>query len=155
MIQAVIVKLHKLLRQNTSFRIYRRRVIEENRWRASRYGIEGKLIDFGRRCEVETRSLINEILEFIAPEVRELGSEREMAHIERILREGTGRTAIGRLGSSARDERRGRSDHSETYEGLKSRRRLQYPDLALAIADRDRLWNIGRTGRSRTGCASR
>ena len=60
-IQAVIVKLHKLLRQNTSFRIYRRRVIEENRWRASRYGLDGKLIDFGRKCEVETRSLINEI----------------------------------------------------------------------------------------------
>ncbi len=90
MIQAVVVKLHKLLRQNTSFRIYRRRVIEENRWRASRYGLDGKLIDFGRKCEVETRSLINEILEFIAPEVHELGTEREMAHIERIMREGTG-----------------------------------------------------------------
>ena len=90
MIQAVVVKLHKLLRQNTSFRIYRRRVIEENRWRASRYGLDGKLIDFGRSCEVETRSLISEILEFIAPEVHELGSEREIAHIERIMREGTG-----------------------------------------------------------------
>ena len=90
LIQAVVVKLHKLLRQNTSFRIYRRRMIEENRWRASRYGIDGKLIDFGRNREVETRSLINEILEFVAPEVHELGSEREMAHIERIMREGTG-----------------------------------------------------------------
>ena len=90
LIQAVVVKLHKLLRQNTSFRIYRRRVIEENRWRASRYGLDGKLIDFGRHCEVETKSLIHEILEFIAPEVRELGSEREIEHIERILREGTG-----------------------------------------------------------------
>ena len=98
MIQAVVVKLHKLLRQNTSFRIYRRRVIEENRWRASRYGLDGKLIDFGRHCEVETRSLIHEILEFIAPEVRELGTEREMAHIERIMREGTGsRPATGRF----------------------------------------------------------
>jgi carboxylate-amine ligase len=90
MIQAVVAKLHKLFQQNTSFRIYRRRVIEENRWRASRYGLDGKLIDFGRHCEVETRSLIHEILEFIAPEVRELGTEREMAHIERIMREGTG-----------------------------------------------------------------
>ena len=65
-------------------------MIEENRWRASRYGIDGKLIDFGRNREVETRSLINEILEFVAPEAHELGSEREMAHIERIMREGTG-----------------------------------------------------------------
>ncbi|MEY2559620.1 MAG: glutamate---cysteine ligase / carboxylate-amine ligase, partial [Verrucomicrobiota bacterium] len=90
MMQAVIFKLHKLLRQNTSFRIYRRRVIDENRWRASRYGLEGKLIDFGRKCEVETRSLIHEILEFISAEVDELGSLREIGHIERILHGGTG-----------------------------------------------------------------
>ena len=90
MMQAVVFKLHKLLRQNMSFRIYRRRVIDENRWRASRYGLDGKLIDFGRRQEVETRSLIHEILEFIAPEVEELGSQREMAQIEKILRDGTG-----------------------------------------------------------------
>src|SRR5450755_3067234 len=72
--QAIVVKLHKLLRQNTSFRIYKRRLIEENRWRASRYGLDGKLIDFGRCREAETRSLINEILEFVAPEANELGS---------------------------------------------------------------------------------
>src|SRR5437764_7194659 len=90
MIEAVVFKLHELLRQNVSFRIYRRRVIAENRWRASRYGLDGKLIDFGRRQEVETRSLIHEILEFIAPEVEELGSQREMAQIEKILRDGTG-----------------------------------------------------------------
>jgi carboxylate-amine ligase len=90
MMQAVIFKLHKLLRQNVSFRIYRRRVIDENRWRASRYGLDGMLIDFGRRREVDTRSLIHEVLEFIAPEVDELGSRREIEHIEQILTEGTG-----------------------------------------------------------------
>jgi carboxylate-amine ligase len=90
LIQAVIAKLYKLLRQNTTFRVYRRRLLDENRWRASRYGIEGKLIDFGREAEVETRSLLNELMEFISTEVEELGSKREMAHIERIMREGTG-----------------------------------------------------------------
>src|SRR6184192_3852393 len=90
LIQAVISKLYKLLRRNTTFRVYRRRLLDENRWRASRYGIEGKLIDFGRETEVETRSLINELLEFVSTEVEELGSKREMAHIERIMREGTG-----------------------------------------------------------------
>jgi carboxylate-amine ligase len=90
LIQAVIAKLYKLLRQNTTFRVYRRRLLDENRWRASRYGIEGMLIDFGREAEVETRSLINELLEFVATEVDELGSRREMEHIERIMREGTG-----------------------------------------------------------------
>jgi carboxylate-amine ligase len=90
LMQAVVVKLHKLLRQNITFRIYRRRLLDENRWRAARYGLDGKLIDFGRGCEVDTRSLIHEILEFIAPEMAELGTGREIAHIERILREGTG-----------------------------------------------------------------
>jgi carboxylate-amine ligase len=90
LIQAMIAKLYKLQWQNMSFRIYRRRLIDENRWRASRYGIDGKLIDFGRETEVDTRSLLNELLEFVSTEVNELGSEKEMAHVERIMREGTG-----------------------------------------------------------------
>jgi carboxylate-amine ligase len=90
LIQAVVSKLFKLLAQNTTFRVYRRRLLDENRWRASRYGIEGKLIDFGRETEVETISLLNELLAFVSTEVDELNSKREMAHIERIMREGTG-----------------------------------------------------------------
>ena len=90
LIQAVIAKLYKLFRQNTTFRVYRRRLLDENRWRASRYGIDGKLIDFGREAEVETRSLLNELIDFISTEIVELGSVREMEHIERIMREGTG-----------------------------------------------------------------
>jgi glutamate---cysteine ligase / carboxylate-amine ligase len=90
LIQAVISKLYKLLRQNISFRVYRRRLLDENRWRASRYGIDGKLIDFGRETEVEARSLLNELLEFVSTEVNELDTQKEMAHIERIMSEGTG-----------------------------------------------------------------
>jgi carboxylate-amine ligase len=90
LIQALVAKLFKLLAQNTTFRVYRRRLLDENRWRASRYGINGKLIDFGRETEVETRTLLNELLAFVSTEVEELGSQREMAHIERIMREGTG-----------------------------------------------------------------
>jgi carboxylate-amine ligase len=90
LIQAVVAKLYKLLRQNITFRVYRRRLLDENRWRASRYGIDGKLIDFGREQEVETRRLLDELLQFVSTEVDELGSRKEMAHIERIMREGTG-----------------------------------------------------------------
>ena len=57
LMQAIVAKLHKLLRQNVTFRIYPRRLIDENRWRASRYGLDGKLIDFGRKCEVDEREL--------------------------------------------------------------------------------------------------
>ncbi len=89
-IQAIVAKLFKLQNQNLSFRVYRRRLLDENRWRACRYGIDGKLIDFGRETEVEERSLVHELLEFISAEVDELGSRKEIEHIERILREGTG-----------------------------------------------------------------
>ncbi len=90
LIQAIVVKLHKLRRENVTFRMYPRRLIDENRWRAARYGLDGKLIDFGRKCEVDERDLLHEMLEFIAPEIDELGSHAELAHIERIMREGTG-----------------------------------------------------------------
>src|SRR5260370_34184122 len=48
LLQAIVSKLFKLLRQNTTFRVYRRRLLDENRWPATRYGIDGKRIDFGR-----------------------------------------------------------------------------------------------------------
>src|SRR6267142_1503864 len=119
LLQAVISKLFKLLRQNTTFRVYRRRLLDENRWRATRYGIDGKLIDFGREEEVETRSLLNELLEFVSTEVNELGTAKEMAHIERIMREGTG--ADRQLAAFARtNDMKAVVDQivAETYEGL-------------------------------------
>jgi glutamate---cysteine ligase / carboxylate-amine ligase len=90
LMQAIIFKLHKLLRQNVTFRNYPRRLLDENRWRASRYGIDAKLIDFGRKCETDERDLLHEMLAFIAEEVHELDSANEVAHIEHILHEGTG-----------------------------------------------------------------
>jgi len=90
LMQAIVAKLHKLRAQNVTFRSYPRRLIDENRWRALRYGLDGKLIDFGRKCEMEERELLHEMLEFIGTEVEELGTQAEMAHIERIMREGTG-----------------------------------------------------------------
>ncbi|HET7535961.1 MAG TPA: carboxylate-amine ligase [Candidatus Didemnitutus sp.] len=88
--QAVIAKLYKLYRQNMGFRIYRSRLLNENRWRAARYGINGKMIDFGKQAEVEIRSLIAELLEFIDDVVDELGSREEIGYVHEILRRGTG-----------------------------------------------------------------
>jgi glutamate---cysteine ligase / carboxylate-amine ligase len=90
LMQAIVFKLQKLRRQNVTFRNYPRRLIDENRWRASRYGMDGKLIDFGRKCEVDERNLLHELLEFVSTEVEELGNQAEIAHIERIMREGAG-----------------------------------------------------------------
>src|SRR5438477_6848151 len=134
MIQAVYFTLHQLLRPNVSFRTYRRRVIAENRWRASRYGLDGKLIDFGRKCEVDTRSLIHEILEFISPEVEELGSRCEIAHIERILREGTGADRQLAVWERTQDMKAVVDQVvAETYEGLGMNELAQPARSAAAV----------------------
>jgi len=88
--QAIIAKLYKLHEQNLSFRHYSRSLIMENKWRAARYGLEGKLIDFGKQQEVPVRQLIGEIREFVSDVVEELGSQQEIAYIDRILEEGSG-----------------------------------------------------------------
>ncbi len=90
LIQATIAKLYKLLSANQSFRLYRRALIMENKWRASRYGIDGKIIDFGKQIEVPVRDLIYEYLEFVDDVVDELGSRNEINYIHRILENGTG-----------------------------------------------------------------
>ena len=89
-IQAVVAKLHKLIKQNLGFRIYRRALIAENKWRAARYGIHGKLIDFGKQEEVEFKKLVDELLEFIDDVVDGLGSREELKYVYKILEMGTG-----------------------------------------------------------------
>jgi glutamate---cysteine ligase / carboxylate-amine ligase len=89
-IQALIAKLWRLRRDNMTFRVYPAALIEENKWRAARYGLDGKLIDFGKGEELPARDLIRELLEwFLADVVDELGSRREVEYAYRILEEGT------------------------------------------------------------------
>ncbi|MBX2965257.1 MAG: carboxylate-amine ligase [Cyclobacteriaceae bacterium] len=88
--QALVVKLYKLRKQNMSFIVYTRALINENKWRACRYGIDGKLIDFGKQAEVGTRELIKELLEFIDDVVDELGSRDAINYVYTMLEHGTG-----------------------------------------------------------------
>jgi carboxylate-amine ligase len=90
LIQATVAKLYKLYAANQGFRLYRRALIMENKWRASRYGIDGKLIDFGKQTEVPVRDLVQEYLLFVDDVVDELGSRKEIDYINRILENGTG-----------------------------------------------------------------
>jgi carboxylate-amine ligase len=89
LIQALTAKLYKLYKQNLGFRIYHRALIQENKWRAVRFGLDGKLIDFGKQAEVPVRDLIVELLEFVDDVVDELGSRQELQHIHKILAEGS------------------------------------------------------------------
>src|SRR5208282_3065807 len=90
LIQATVAKLYKLYTANQGFRLYRRALIMENKWRASRYGLDGKMIDFGKQTEVPARDLIHEYLEFVDDVVDELDSREELNYIHKILEHGSG-----------------------------------------------------------------
>jgi carboxylate-amine ligase len=87
--QAIVVKLHRLYTHNMGFRMYPRALVEENKWRAARWGIEGNLIDFGKQAEVPMRALGEELLSFVDDVVDDLGSREAVGPIHRILRHGT------------------------------------------------------------------
>ena len=89
-LQAIVAKIWKLRRDNMTFRVYPSAMIEENKWRAVRFGLDGKLIDFGKEQEMPARELIREILEwFVDDVVDELGSRREVEYAFTMLRDGT------------------------------------------------------------------
>ena len=89
-IQALVAKVHKLRIQNLNFMSYKRMVLNENKWRASRYGLDGKMIDFGKEAEVDTKLLIHELIDFVDDVVDDLGSREEVEKIVNILEHGTG-----------------------------------------------------------------
>jgi carboxylate-amine ligase len=87
--QAIVAKLNKLIEKNLGFRLYRRMLVQENKWRAVRWGLDGKMIDFGKQKEVPVRELILELLEFVDDVLDDLGSRKEVEHIHTILERGT------------------------------------------------------------------
>ncbi|MBM3736657.1 MAG: carboxylate-amine ligase [Acidobacteria bacterium] len=90
LIQCTVAKLYKLYSMNQGFRLYRRALIMENKWRAVRYGLDGKLIDFGKRVEVPMRELVHEYLSLIDDVVDEMGCRQELNYLHQMLEQGTG-----------------------------------------------------------------
>ncbi|MEX1182938.1 MAG: carboxylate-amine ligase [Gemmatimonadota bacterium] len=89
-LQAIVAKVYKLRRDNMTFRVYPSDLIEENKWRAVRYGMGGQLIDFGKERECPARELILELIDwFIADVVDELGSRSEVEYAYQILQHGS------------------------------------------------------------------
>jgi len=89
LIQALVAQLYLMLRRNQSWRHYMSPLIEENKWRASRYGIRGKLIDFGQQQERPFSELLEEMIAFVSEASDMLGTSEEVAGVRRILKEGT------------------------------------------------------------------
>ncbi|MGH9218738.1 MAG: glutamate-cysteine ligase family protein, partial [Vicinamibacterales bacterium] len=90
LIQATMAKLYKLHSRNQGFRMYSRALIMENKWRASRYGLDGKLIDFGQEKELPARELMLEYLEFVDDVLDELDSRKEVEYVRTMLKHGCG-----------------------------------------------------------------
>ncbi len=90
LMQCIVAKLHKLHQKNQTFKNYRRLLLNENKWRAARRGVESKLIDFGKEEEVPFSHLMNELLEFIDDVVDELGCRSEVNYVYQILEQGSG-----------------------------------------------------------------
>ena len=88
--QGICAKIYKLRMQNLNFIMYPRMLINENKWRAGRYGIEGSMIDFGKEMEVNTRVLIYELLDFIDDVTGPLGIKSAVSHVHKMLENGTG-----------------------------------------------------------------
>jgi glutamate---cysteine ligase / carboxylate-amine ligase len=90
LIQATVAKLYKLYEANQGFRLYRRALIMENKWRAARYGINGKMIDWGKQTQVPVRELILEYLNFVDDVIDGLGSREEIEYVHKIMEMGSG-----------------------------------------------------------------
>lgn len=90
LIQATMCKLWHLHSRNVDYRQYSRALLMENKFRAVRYGLDGKMIDFGKQQEVPARDLILEYLDFVADVSDELGSQDAIGHIRTMLENGSG-----------------------------------------------------------------
>jgi carboxylate-amine ligase len=88
--QAIIAKLWKMRRDNITFRVYPTELIEENKWRAVRYGLDGKLIDLGKQEELPARELIHELIDwFLRDVIDDLGIRKEVEYAYKILEGGS------------------------------------------------------------------
>ncbi|MDE0309000.1 MAG: carboxylate-amine ligase [Acidiferrobacterales bacterium] len=81
--------LHRLRLQNQRWREYSAFLVQENRWRAQRYGIDRGLIDFGQRKIVDYPDLAEEIIELTAEDAQYFDCVKEVKNIRNIINRGT------------------------------------------------------------------
>src|SRR6516162_46505 len=81
--------LWRLKRDNQRWRIYARMLIDENRWRAQRYGFDQGLVDFGRGAIFPYAELLDEMLALVEPDAQHFGCLGEITHTRAILARGT------------------------------------------------------------------
>lgn len=85
----IVSMLLRLRKNNQRWRIYSNMLIQENRWRAQRYGIDEGLVDFGRGEIVPYRELLLELLDIVSEDAEIVGCVEEIEHTRTILKRGT------------------------------------------------------------------
>lgn len=102
--QCWLRRLYRLRLSNQRWRQYANWMINENRWRAHRYGTDRGLIDFGRGAIVDYAELLGEILADTREDAEALGCEEEVGRARRILKRGTSAHRQLRVYREARDD---------------------------------------------------
>ncbi len=105
----VVRMLYRLRRGNKRWRVYADMLINENRWRAQRYGLDEGLVDFGKGELVPFVDLLDELLELVAEDAEAFDCTAEVEHCKRITREGT--SAHRQLATYAAAEAAGAERH--------------------------------------------
>jgi carboxylate-amine ligase len=88
-VTCLVRHLVRLRESNLRWRIYDRFLVNENRWRAQRYGVNEGLIDFGRKEIVPVADLTTELVEILAEDAEALGCGRELERLAEIPARGT------------------------------------------------------------------
>ena len=89
MTQCILSMLYRLRCNNQRWRIYPRILVDENRWRAQRYGVEGSLVDFGKGELVDFANLVDELIELVREDAERLDCVAELEHAREIVARGT------------------------------------------------------------------
>ena len=89
LVQALAAKLVRLRLAHRRWPGYRKNLLDEQKWRAVRYGIKGKFIDYNRAVEVPFREEIDSLMAWLDDVIDNLGSRREIEYVYTILEEGT------------------------------------------------------------------
>ena len=129
LIQATACKLWKLHASNQDFRQYSRALLMENKWRAVRYGLDGKLIDFGKETEVPERELILEYLDFVDDVRGRVGQPRGSRIHPHDARQ---RLRRGPAGAQVQGDQRGPQQGRRLHGGGDARRPVLAP-LAIGV----------------------
>jgi carboxylate-amine ligase len=90
LVQAMAKELAEHYESGYELGSYPQEMLEENKWLAARYGIEGELVDLPQRSRCTGTDLARRLLDRLARHAEELSCLREFEGIEDMVERGTG-----------------------------------------------------------------